>query len=68
MLSNAQGSVTDQFAYDAFGNLLARTGTTPTLFLFNGQALDSQSALYYLRGPILRPADRPIHDQGFVRR
>ena len=33
-ITNVRGQVTDTFTYDAFGNLLARTGTTPASFLY----------------------------------
>ena len=56
LLTNAAGQVTDTFAYDAFGNLLARTGTTTAPFLFTGNIFDSELGLYYLRARYYDPA------------
>jgi RHS repeat-associated protein len=63
-LTNSTGQVTDTFTYDAFGNLLARTGTTTTEFLFAGQQIDgfatqgpdSSIQQYYLRARYYAPA------------
>jgi RHS repeat-associated protein len=41
--------VTDTYAYDAFGNVIARTGTTPNLYLFTGEQYDPDLGLYFLR-------------------
>jgi RHS repeat-associated protein len=46
-LTNASGTVTDTYTYDAFGRLLAQTGTTPNRYLFAGQAEDAASGTYY---------------------
>ncbi|MFQ5341315.1 MAG: RHS repeat-associated core domain-containing protein [Anaerolineae bacterium] len=42
-------TVTDSYTYDAFGNLLARTGTTVNPFLYTGQQYDPNTGFYYLR-------------------
>src|SRR5262249_30078139 len=56
LLTGLTGAVTDTFNYDAFGNLLSRTGTTNTSFLFSGQQFDSALSLYYLRARYYQPS------------
>ncbi len=48
-LLSAAGVVTDTFAFDGFGNLVARTGSTPNQYLYRGEALDAGTGMYYLR-------------------
>ena len=48
-LTDNGGSLTDTFEYDAWGNLIARTGTTPNLYLYNGEQYDGDLEHYYLR-------------------
>jgi RHS repeat-associated protein len=48
-LTNAAGAVTDAYEYDAFGNLLGKTGSTPNSYLYRGEQYDSDLGLYYLR-------------------
>ncbi|MGH7787861.1 MAG: RHS repeat-associated core domain-containing protein [Candidatus Binatia bacterium] len=48
-LTNTGGAVTDAYTYDAFGVLLASTGSTPNLYLFGGEQLDPNVGFYYLR-------------------
>lgn len=55
MLTGENGAVTDTFDYDAFGNLIARTGTTDNPFLFTGQRYDANSGFYYLRARYYQP-------------
>jgi RHS repeat-associated protein len=52
-LTNASGAVTDTYHYDAFGNLIHSTGTTPNNYLFAGEQLDSDLNLYYIRARYL---------------
>jgi RHS repeat-associated protein len=49
-LTNASGTVTDRYDYDAFGTLMS-TSTTPTLnnYRFAGEQNDPNLGLYYLR-------------------
>jgi RHS repeat-associated protein len=54
-LLDAAGVVTDTFAFDGFGNLVARTGTTPNQYLYRGEALDAGTGMYYLRARWYRP-------------
>lgn len=48
-LTNALGLVTDRYVYDAFGRMLARTGTTPNLYQFTGEQFDPNVGFNYLR-------------------
>lgn len=48
-LTDATGSLTDTFDYTAFGELLNRTGTTETNYLFTGEQYDATLNQYYLR-------------------
>jgi RHS repeat-associated protein len=55
-LKNATGTVTDTYAYDAFGNKISSTGTTPNEFLYRGEQYDTDLGLYYLRARYYNPA------------
>jgi RHS repeat-associated protein len=48
-LANGAGGVTDVYNYDAFGNLIGRTGSTVNGYLFAGEQYDSNLGGYYLR-------------------
>jgi RHS repeat-associated protein len=48
-LTDSHSFVTDSYDYDAFGNLLARSGTTPNRYLFTSEQYDYDLNLYYLR-------------------
>jgi RHS repeat-associated protein len=48
-LSNSAGAVTDSYDYDAFGNLINSTGSTPNNYLFAGEQFDPALGLYYNR-------------------
>jgi RHS repeat-associated protein len=48
-LTNTSGTVTDTYDYDAFGNLIHQTGTTPNNYLFAGEQFDPDLHLYYNR-------------------
>ena len=47
--------VTDSYDYDAFGNKINSTGTTPNNFLYRGEFFDSDLELYYLRARYYSP-------------
>jgi RHS repeat-associated protein len=55
-LTNASGSVTDAYDYDAFGNLISRTGTTSNDYLYAGEQFDANLGFYYLRARYMNPA------------
>lgn len=48
-MADDDGAITDTFTYDAFGNLLQRTGSTPLTRGFRGEEFDADLGLYYLR-------------------
>jgi len=52
-LTDATGAVTDTYDYDAFGNLIHSTGTTPNNYLFAGEQFDPDLGLYYNRARYL---------------
>ena len=49
LLSDGAAGVTDRWSYDAFGNEIAREGSTPTEHLYRGEQLDPNLGFYYLR-------------------
>ena len=55
-LSNNSAAVTDTYNYDAFGNLLDKTGTTSNTYLFTGEFFDANIGFYYLRARYMSPA------------
>jgi RHS repeat-associated protein len=55
-LTNSAGTVTDTYEYDAFGNDVYHTGTTPNVYLYRGEQYDSDLGLYYLRARYYNPA------------
>jgi RHS repeat-associated protein len=55
-LTNASGGVTDTYEYDAFGNALVTTGSTPNVYLYRGEQFDPDLGLYYLRARYYNPA------------
>jgi RHS repeat-associated protein len=54
-LMDSTGAVTDTYDYDAFGNLVGSTGTTPNVYRYQGEALDAETGLYYLRARYYDP-------------
>ena len=52
-LTDATGNVTDTYDYDAFGNLINSTGSTPNNYLFAGEQFDPALGLYYNRARYL---------------
>jgi RHS repeat-associated protein len=48
-LVSQTGLVTDTYTYDAFGELLASTVTTPNNYRYAGEQFDPNSNFYYLR-------------------
>ena len=54
-LTNSTGSVTDRYAYDAFGSALATTGSTANAYRFTGEQQDAALGMYYLRARYYQP-------------
>ncbi|HSS19125.1 MAG TPA: PKD domain-containing protein [Pyrinomonadaceae bacterium] len=54
-LTNTAGVVTDSYTYDAFGSLVATTGSTPNERLYTGEQYDANIGFYNLRSRLLRP-------------
>ena len=54
-LTNSAGAVTDTYEYDAFGNEISHTGTTPNEMLYRGEQWDSDLGLYYMRARFYNP-------------
>ena len=49
VLTDITGSVSDRYAYSAFGEKLTETGSTDTGYLYTGEQFDSVLEQYYLR-------------------
>jgi hypothetical protein len=47
-MSDGSGAVTDTYDYDAYGLLIAQTGSTPNLYLYRGEQWDPNLELHYL--------------------
>lgn len=54
-LTDATGAVSDTYAFDAFGELLAQEGSTRNEFLYTGEQLDPNLGFYYLRARYYAP-------------
>ena len=54
-LLNTSGAITDTYAYDAYGTLIASSGTTPNNYLYCCQQWDDNLGLYYNRARYLNP-------------
>ncbi len=48
-LTDSAGLVTDEYSYEAFGNLIASTGIGINPFMYTGEAWDSETGMEYLR-------------------
>jgi len=57
LLTDENGAVTDAIDYDAFGNVIARSGTTDIDHLYRGEALDPNTGFYYLRARYYGPSN-----------
>jgi RHS repeat-associated protein len=55
-VTDPTGAVTDTYDYDAFGNLLHITGTTPDVYRFAAEQWDPDLNLYYNRARYLNTA------------
>jgi len=63
MLTDVNGNVTDTYDYDAFGNLVAKTGNTPNSRLYAGEEFDEDLGFYYLRARFLDTVKGRFHTQ-----
>ena len=52
---DGNGTVTDTYDYDAFGNLISSTGITKNSYMYCGEQFDSSTGLYYLRARYMNP-------------
>ena len=52
-LTDTNAAVTDTYDYDAFGTLIAHSGTTPNNYLYCGEQFDADLGLYYNRARYL---------------
>ena len=52
-LTDSNGTVLNTYDYDAFGDLVSQTGTTPNNYLFAGEQWDPDLGLYYNRARYL---------------
>ena len=57
LLIDEQGTVTHTYSYDAWGNLLTKTGGTSNTYLYTGESYDANTGLYYLRARYMNPAN-----------
>jgi RHS repeat-associated protein len=55
LLTNADGTVSDRYNYDAYGVLLTHAGANNNSFLFAGEQRDSATGLDYLRARYYDP-------------
>ena len=55
-LTNSSGTITDTYAYTAFGEIFNQSGTTTNSYLYTGQQYDSLTGLYSLRARYYNPA------------
>ncbi len=54
-LMDPVGAVTDTYDFDAWGNVVNQTGSTPNVFRYQGDQFDSETGLYYLRARYFDP-------------
>ena len=54
-LTDAGETITDSYVYDAFGVLIAHSGTTVNDYLYAGEQYDPNTGFYYLRARYLNP-------------
>jgi len=55
LLTDATGTVTDTYDYDAWGNQVNTSGSTPNVYLYRGEQYDPDLGLYYLRARYFDP-------------
>ncbi|MBR5973560.1 MAG: cellulose binding domain-containing protein [Clostridiales bacterium] len=55
-ITDANGSITDEYCFDAFGNELSHTGSSANDYGFQGEQQD-ETGLYYLRARYMDPSN-----------
>jgi RHS repeat-associated protein len=55
LLTDSAGTVTDTYDYDAWGNTVNTTGSTPNVYLYRSEQFDSDLLLHYLRARYFNP-------------
>ena len=55
-LTGLTGSITDTYTYDAYGNLITSSGSTPNHYLYCAEQYDTDLRMYYLRSRYYQPA------------
>ena len=57
-ITDATGNITDTFAYDTYGKLISRTGTSKVIFGYNGRdgVVTDDNGLIYMRARYYSPA------------
>ena len=55
-LNNIAGRITDKYRYNAYGELVERSGETENHYLYTGEYYDGTSNLYYLRARYMNPS------------
>jgi RHS repeat-associated protein len=54
-LTDSTGTVTDTYDYDAWGNVINSTGTTPNSYQYRNEQFELDLGLYYLRARYFNP-------------
>src|SRR5581483_994011 len=54
-LTGTSGTVTDTYTYDAYGTVIASSGSTANNYLYSGEQYDSDLGFYYLRARFMNP-------------
>ena len=67
-ITDATGAVTDRFYYGPYGELVGRTGTTATPFLYNGRdgVMNDKNGLYYMRARYYNPDIKRFINQDII--
>ena len=53
--STGKETISDTYLYDAYGNLLKKTGTTENDYMYTGEQYNESTGLYYLRARYMNP-------------
>lgn len=51
-----EGNITDEYSFDAYGNILKSKGQTENEFLYCGEQWNASNGLYYLRARYMNPS------------